>query len=53
MVVLASLSDYFKFITYEDKKMRKYLFDSNVRDFMGINAVNGDILDTLRKSKKQ
>ena len=51
MVVLASLSDYFKFITYEDKKMRKYLFDSNVRDFMGINAVNGDILDTLENRK--
>lgn len=32
-------------------KMRKYLFDSNVRDFMGINAVNGDILDTLENRK--
>lgn len=31
--------------------MRKYLFDSNVRDFMGINAVNGDILDTLENRK--
>ena len=39
MVVLANLSDYFNFITYEDKKIRKYLFDSNVRDFMGINTV--------------
>ena len=51
MVVLASLQDYFKFVTYEDKKIRKYLFDSNVRDFMGINAVNGDILDTLENQK--
>lgn len=51
MVVLASLRDYFKFMTYEDKKIRKYLFDSNVRDFMGINAVNGDILDTLENRK--
>lgn len=51
MVVLAELRDYFKFITYDDQKIRKYLFDSNVRDFMGINSVNGDILDTLNNRK--
>lgn len=51
MVVLASLQEYFNFITYEDKKIRKYLFDSNVRDFMGINAVNGDIIETLENRK--
>ena len=47
MVVLAKLKEYYRFITYDDKKIRKYLFDSNVRDFMGINAVNEDILETL------
>lgn len=51
MVVLAELKDYFKFITYDDRKIRKYLFDSNVRDFMGINSVNGDILETLNNRK--
>lgn len=51
MVVLAELKDYFSFITYEDGKIRKYLFDSNVRDFMGINSVNGDILETLKSRK--
>lgn len=51
MVVLAKLGDFFNFITYEDKKIRKYLFDSNVRDFMGINSVNGDILETLNNRK--
>lgn len=51
MVVLADLKEYFKFITYDDKKIRKYLFDSNVRDFMGINAVNEDILETLNSKK--
>lgn len=51
MVVLAELKEYFKFITYDDKKMRKYLFDSNVRDFMGINSVNEDILETLKNRK--
>ncbi len=53
MVVLASLKNYFDFITYDDKKMRKYLFDSNVRDFMGINAVNGDILGTLNNGRNE
>lgn len=51
MVVLAELKDYFQFITYDDKKIRKYLFDSNVRDFMGLNSVNGDILETLNSRK--
>ncbi|WP_256449285.1 AIPR family protein [Candidatus Pantoea bituminis] len=27
--------------------MRRYLFESNVRDFMGLNAVNEDIKSTL------
>lgn len=53
MVVLAELRDYFKFITYDDQKIRKYLFDSNVRDFMGINSVNGDILETLNNRKNE
>lgn len=51
MVVLAELKDYFNFITYDDRKIRKYLFDSNVRDFMGINSVNGDILETLNNRR--
>ncbi len=46
-VLLVKLEDYFKFIVDEKLCLRKYLFDSNVRDFMGINAVNKDILKTL------
>ena len=49
MVVLARLSDFYDFITYEDGKIRKYLFDSNVRAYMGLNAVNEDIMNTLEK----
>lgn len=45
-VVLVRLSDYFKFIS-DEGKLRRYLFDSNVRDFMGINGVNEDIKKTL------
>ena len=46
-VVLVRLSDYFKFISDEDGKLRRYLFESNVRDFMGLNRVNEDIRSTL------
>ncbi|MDP3279457.1 MAG: AIPR family protein [Nitrosomonas sp.] len=45
-VVLARLSDYYKFIS-EDGKLRRYLFESNVRDFIGLNRVNEDIKATL------
>ena len=45
-VVLARLSDYFNFIS-DGGKLRRYLFDSNVRDFMGLNRVNEDIKATL------
>lgn len=45
-VVLARLSDYYKFISNEGS-LRRYLFDSNVRDFMGLNRVNEDIKATL------
>lgn len=46
-VLLASLSDYFGFVS-DEGNLRRYLFDSNVRDFMGLNRVNEDIRDTLR-----
>ena len=47
-IVLARLSDYYKFITDEDGHLRKYLFDSNVRDYMGQNPVNEDIMNSLK-----
>lgn len=49
-VVLVKLSDYYKFITDEDNELRKYLFDSNVRDFMGLNPVNEDIKESLENN---
>lgn len=45
-VILAKLKDYYNFIT-DNGKLRRYLFDSNVRDFMGLNQVNQDIKKTL------
>jgi hypothetical protein len=49
-VLLANLKDYYGFVT-DDNKLRRYLFDSNVRDFMGINRVNEDIKDTLENEE--
>lgn len=46
-VVLAKLSDYAKFVSDEKGNLRRYLFDSNVRDFLGKNLVNVDINKTL------
>lgn len=46
-VLLSKLTDYNKFICDDGSKLRRYLFDSNVRDFMGLNRVNEDIRTTL------
>ncbi|WP_336993848.1 AIPR family protein [Lelliottia amnigena] len=45
-VILSTLNDYYNFIN-NNGVLRRYLFDSNVRDFMGLNSVNEDIKDTL------
>ncbi|MEQ7802136.1 AIPR family protein [Pedobacter sp. ASV1-7] len=46
-VLLSKLSDYYNFIIDESSKLRRYLFDSNVRAYMGLNRVNEDIKATL------
>ncbi|MCD8147848.1 MAG: AIPR family protein, partial [Clostridiales bacterium] len=46
-IILAKLENYFKFITDSDKKLNRRLFDANVRDYLGLNPVNSDILKTL------
>ncbi|MCB9351404.1 MAG: AIPR family protein [Lewinellaceae bacterium] len=45
-LLLVSLKDYYSFIT-DDKKLKRYYFDSNVRAYMGLNSVNQDIRQTL------
>lgn len=47
-VVLTKLSDYYDFVS-DNGKLRRHLFDSNVRDFMGLNRVNEDIKATLER----
>lgn len=46
-VILVSLKDYYMSIVSDSGELKKYLFDSNVRDFMGLNSVNKDITNTL------
>src|SRR5262249_27173277 len=47
-VLLARLADYYAFLRDEKGALRRYLFDSNVRDFLGDTGVNEDILASLR-----
>jgi hypothetical protein len=46
-VLLVRLRDYARFVSDESGNLRRYLFDSNVRDFLGENRVNQDIFTTL------
>lgn len=47
---LVKLTDYFKFIVDNNKKIIKSLFDANVRDYQGSIAVNSCIKETLESS---
>lgn len=46
-VILCSLEDYFRFTSDEDGNLRRYVFESNVRDWQGNVEVNKDIQKTL------
>jgi hypothetical protein len=46
-VLLVRLADYCRFVTDENGSLRRYLFDSNVRDYLGSNRVNLDIAASL------
>ncbi|MDP2997866.1 MAG: AIPR family protein [Bryobacterales bacterium] len=49
-VVLVPLRSYFEFVTDEQGKLRRYLFDSNVRDYLGKVQINRDIQGTLERN---
>lgn len=51
-VLLANLKDYFDFLVDKDGNLRKYIFESNVRDYQGNVEVNMDILKTLSSEKE-
>jgi cold shock CspA family protein len=46
-VVLVTLPDYFLFVSDEAQQLRRYLFESNVRDYLGKGQINQDIRRTL------
>jgi len=46
-IILCNIKEYYRFLTNEDGELRRYLFDSNVRDFAGFNKVNQDIYNSL------
>jgi len=46
-IVLSSLLDYYAFVTDDDDSLRRYIFQSNVRDYQGNVEVNKDIQNTL------
>lgn len=46
-VVLALLPDFYSFISDDSGELRRYLFDSNVRDYLGEVLINQDIRRTL------
>ena len=49
-VALVNLAKYYSFIIDEDGELRKYIFESNVRDYQGHNSVNQDIQNSLEIS---
>lgn len=50
-IILTTLSDYYNFITDDDGQLRRYLFESNVRDYLGAsNSVISDIKGSLESS---
>jgi len=50
-IFISDLTDYYKFITDGNDNLRSYLLESNVRDYLGKNEVNKDIITTLKDSK--
>ncbi|MED1876496.1 AIPR family protein [Brevibacillus borstelensis] len=49
-IVLANLKQYYDFITNENDKLIKHIFEANVRDYQGNTTVNKEIAETLSQS---
>ncbi|WP_426952516.1 AIPR family protein [Bacillus mycoides] len=50
-IASVNIKDYFKFITEESGELRKYLFDSNIRDYQNNTEVNTQISETIKNDK--
>ncbi|MBD2676945.1 MULTISPECIES: AIPR family protein [Nostoc] len=51
-IVLATLKDYYEFVTDENNELRQYIFTFNVRDYQGNVEVNKDIQKTLESDNE-
>jgi len=49
-VILTTLKDYYDFVVDEEKTLRRYIFESNVRDYQGDVEVNKDIQKSLEST---
>lgn len=52
-VALSNIRDYFKFISDENGKLLRHIFESNVRDYQGKTNVNKEIQTTLKSDIKE
>lgn len=52
-IALVSLPNYYNFIVDENKILKKYIFEANVRDYQGHNSVNNEIYNTLSESTQE
>ncbi len=51
IVALATLNEYYKFITDDDGNLLKNIFEANVRDYQGKTAVNKNIAASLENPR--
>lgn len=52
-IALSNIRDYFKFISDENGKLLRHIFESNVRDYQGKTNVNREIQATLISTNKE
>lgn len=50
-VATVKLREFYKFISDAENNIKQYYFDNNVRNFLGDNSTNKDILDSLNQSE--
>lgn len=52
-ICLPTIKAYFEFIKDEEGKLKRHIFESNVRDYQGKTAVNKEIQETLENSEQE
>ena len=52
-IAICKASDFVSMINTEDGIIRKTLFNDNVRDFQGVNAINSEIINTIKNNPER